>query len=294
MSNDRRRNFRFAVQPELREAQLLVRGERVEAEIIEQSAGGFRVSVTSGIKLAINDPVDLETWAGSCHALVAYVEDAPGSRRVGLERTSDIMPRRGGWLRALWRRRKKPAKARTGSWGRGALVGGSVVAALVVGGWLSNYLIAEGRLAAIAGSGEPAAEDPAALGEAAQLRSVADKQLAPADAPGAQRTADDPIEVLERLVSLQKKEVATELELSEYQKLQISRLVADTARSLNRLQARRGGRIPTDRGAKIGALLTRADERADEILTPQQRDRWRCESAAAGDASAAAVNAAGR
>lgn len=279
MSNDRRRNFRFAVQPELSEARMRVRGEWIDAEIIEQSAGGFRVSVTAAVKLAVNDPADLETWAGNCTALVAYVEDVAGGRRIGLQRTSDVIPHSGGWFSWLWRPRK-PAKARPGAWvRRRVLVGGILLAALLGGGWLANYLAAERHLAVAAGArdlnGEPLPGVPA-------VPQVTADQQPPAVEPSAEPEAvEDPIAVLERLVSLQKKDVAAELELSEYQKLQISRLVADTARSLNRLQSRRAAKTPAERREKIATMLARADRRALEILTPEQRDKWRCETHAA-------------
>jgi hypothetical protein len=276
---DRRENVRFTLQPEQRRAKLKVGGKKFAAEIIEQSSAGFRVQVASDAKVALDDVVTLEAWSGTCRAVVAYVEDVNKTRRLGLKRISDDMPTRMNLLRTFWRERQPGKRAKKGS-GRPRLVAaGCFGLAVLLAGWftlrLYNDLSAVDRPAARSLAKDEAADEPSREMAAAEDANSGDKVRQSSAQPATQpRTASEPMAVLQRLLALQSTETANELDLSEKQKLEISRLMDETSLGLNRLQSRRAAKSSTERKEKIRTLFSRAEARALKILTPQQQTKW--------------------
>ncbi len=279
MLNDRRENIRFTLQSEQCRAKLKVGGHKYSAEIIEQSSSGFRVQVSADAKVALDDVVTLEAWSGTCQAVVAYVEDVNKTRRLGLKRISDDTPTPTSLLRFLLSARQPNVQAKRGSGRLRLAAAGCFGVAALLAGWLAlrlhNEPAAIDRPAAHSLAKDEAADEPSPEMAGAEDADSGDKARQSLVQPTSQpRTAPEPMAILQRLVALQSAETATELELSEKQKLEISRLLDNTSRGLSQLQSRRASKSPAERKEKIATLIGRAEARAQKILTPQQRGKW--------------------
>ena len=272
-------------------ARLKIGTQKVTGEILEQSAGGFRIEVPLRTKVVLNDVVDLETWGGSCQVLVVFIDDTNKCRRLGLQRITDEVPTRMRWIKFRFRQvaPKKPANVDpvVASQRPGKLMAaGSLLALLVTAAWL--LLRTEGGAsvgeyptrrhgskdpheAAVAGMAE--GKDSPAADEAAE-HSSDDGVKSPSSRGAQPRISPETVTVLERLAALQTPKTAAELDLTEGQKLQIRRLMSDITSGLARLQSRRSPN-PAIQRKNISKLAAKAEERALEILTPEQRARWR-------------------
>ncbi len=108
MSVERRETFRFNPQPELREAKIVIADREIPAEIVEQSAGGFRVKVGRSARIQLGDTVQLHSLSGHCLALVVHLEQGNTFCQIGLQRLTERVPKPTLWmrLRGLLPRRK--------------------------------------------------------------------------------------------------------------------------------------------------------------------------------------------
>jgi hypothetical protein len=254
----------------------------LSGEILEQSASGFRIEVPLRTNVALNDVIELETWGGTCQALVAYIDDTSKFRRLGLQRVSDEVPTRMRWLKFRWRTvpSARPGNAdRPGEPHRrfGLLAASCLCLLLISAAWLTTRSSGDGSVRELAPEPRTAKDAPAA---AASPAITAANDLGTTGnptnvAPSRQsRIAPETVAVLERLAALQTPKTVADLDLTEAQKLQISRLLADITSGLSHLQRRRTTNAAIQR-KNVAKLVGKAEARALEILTPQQRARWR-------------------
>ena len=283
MSNDQRENFRFTLQPEQRCAKLKAGGKKFSAEIIDQSATGFRVEVSSDANVALDDVVTLIAWSGTCQAVVAFVEDVNKMRRLGLKRISDDVPSTMNLLRGFWPKWQPsaPAKKRGSAKARYVAAGCLGLAALLAGGLAFCWRADPGDLASARSFAKDEAEDESHLeATVADDSNYGDKtRLTSAQAAGRSRIASKPMVIFQRLLSLHTAETVAGLELSEQQKLDVSRLLDEVSVGLSRIQSRRT-LSTASRKEKIRTLFDRAEARAQKILTVRQWTKWQADASA--------------
>jgi hypothetical protein len=284
--------MRFPLSPDLRSSWVKVAGTFVRAEILEQSAGGFRVRVLRGLQVAINDVLQLETQGGTCDAIVAYVESDQKFVYLGLERSSDMFLAKCPLWQTMRRGRWTPLEAEAGpaqSWTLPAvLVGAGVSVAMLILGWCAMACSSRSGTGATVADVTPDRISTASdLASAPRVNAAEDAGVEPSEDAAMPSDEQKPprrthsggmdqetLAALQRMATLQMPRRIAELQFSERQKLEIKRLLQGTTGTLASLHAARNLKAAV-RDAKIKSVVGKAEAKVMELLTPQQRVKYR-------------------
>jgi hypothetical protein len=259
MTSDKRRSYRFPVQEEFTKATVRWGRKEWSATLVNESAGGFLLTVTAAANLNPGDTITVCIYSGAYLVEIVHTRPDGDNLLVGVRRFDDELQ---GQVRSV------AAPRRFGSLSHGAPR--SLSAVLFFGAYAGIAILAAvlilngygGRVASQWVAGAPTSDYGPAL-----------YQL-PTDFAG---PIDwKAVQSLHGINSLTSEQVRRAIGLTSAQQRSLDVIFADTARKLEGLFSEENG-AAADTGKQSSEVIDEAVQRVLCTLTDQQIERWRTE-----------------
>jgi hypothetical protein len=279
MGREERTSFRCQVSEDETAAVLNCLDTPLNTRLVNESSGGFLVTIDSATVVCVGDSALLQTSAGSFTVRVMHTREGTRETHVGLQRTGDLVasdPPLGG--RVWWHRTgRSPMLGSSNATALAAMLLVALIAAVLTG----SSLLSGNRLVAMLQTGGATTKDGTAEGDRPDsARRGGGTTAAGANSP--LTAADDPIRAMtqeavrrmDRTKGLLSPRTSSAVGLTEPQKNAIQGILDDAGKRLWKQMADNAHETTTRRAQRCLAVLDEMDQRVEQRLTKAQQAAW--------------------